>query len=132
MSDWLETQSADYVYTLNIPSQGNMAIEPVKTQVPYFTDANEPVPISIDDSLSFIIPLFWKVLSSANAEIIMELWCDPIKANGIERSFQWYNPVDTKTYIVNFYAKPKLNIFGGYDRRDIESIQLLIWGNHVP
>jgi len=132
MSDFLSTETADYAYTLSIASQGTMPIDPIKNQVQYFTDDNKPAPISLDDASAYIVTLLWKTLSEANAEIIMELWSDSTKANGIERSFRWYNPVDTKTYVVNFYKKPRLNIFGGYDRRDIESVQLLVWGNYVP
>jgi hypothetical protein len=129
MSEYLSTVSADYAYTLQIAPQNQITILPIKSQSMLFTDDNNPLIINSNDSTKFIVELEWDMLKLSDSETIMELWCDNTKANGIARSFRWYNHSDTKTYVTHYMERPILKHFAsGYE--SVIGIKLLILGNY--
>lgn len=131
MSEFLSTATAGYAYTLNVMPQDEITITPIKTQRMLFTDDNEPLIVNVSTATKFKVHLAWKMLELADAETIMELWCDTAKANGIASSFRWYNPADDKTYVVNFATPPRLAHYAASNYQGISEIELLVRGNHV-
>ena len=131
MSEYLSTVSAGYAYTLSVTPQDEILITPLKTQAMLFTDANEPLIVNSNDATKFRVKVTWKTLELADAETIMELWCDTTKANGMATSFRWYNPADDKTYVVNFASAPRLVHFASTNFQSVNEVEFLIRGNYV-
>lgn len=130
MSEFLSTVAADYAYTLSVTPHKEMPIQFLKNQKMFFADDGTPVPVSISSTNRFIVTLQWDMLIKSDAEIITELWCDSNKADGIRRSFRWYNPSDTKYYIVNFLEPPSLKVYP-VNWQGIDQCRFIVWGNYV-
>ena len=130
MSEFLSTVTAGYAYTLNVMPQDEISVLPMKTQKMLFADDNTPLIINVSQATKFIVRLTWKTLVLADAETIMELWCDTAKANGIATSFRWYNPSDDKTYVVNFMNKPRLVHYAASNFQGVNEVEFLVRGNY--
>ena len=126
MSNYLSIGSSDYDYTLVITPDRDMPIIPIKTQKILYTDDNDPLVININDNLKYKIKLLWEVLSFEEAMVIMDLFSDTEKANGFLNSFKWYNPIDTKIYVVKFISTPILKCFGAANHQGLDEVELLV------
>jgi len=131
MSEFLSTVAPDYAYTLAVAPHNEMSVEPLKTQKMLYTDANTPLVLNVNNASKFLISLVWEKLVLTDAEIIMELWTDTSKADGLANSFRWTNPDDSATYTVHFATKPLLKAYA-LNHQSIDNIKLLVIGNYVP
>ena len=131
MSEFLSTVTADYAYTLSVTPQTEMRTTALKAQKRIYTDNNDPLTLTGASGNRFIVELQWDKILLADAETIMELWTDTSKADGIKNSFRWYNPADTKTYVVKFDSQPTLKDFPVGTYQGIDTVKLLVMGNYV-
>ncbi len=133
MSDWLSTVAPDYTaIKLDIPAQVQMNNMPKKNQKVKFADDGTPLILNINSTTTYVVSLYWDKITLANAEIIMELWTDPNKANGKARKIVWTNPDDGNDYTVSFLNNPTFRVYPTPTHQGIFDVQLLVWGNYVP
>ena len=100
MIDFLTQVTADYNYTLEIPAQDVMPIRHSKRQIVHTYDDGSVDVAAISDATFYVAEIKFDVLTDEQAEIILDLWDDPEKANGSERTFYWENPKDYMVYVV--------------------------------
>jgi len=128
MYRYLSTKTADYNYTLNIPSQVSLPITGDKTQhVRKYDDGGISV-VTASNKSFFEIQLQWSHIKPAAHAVIMDLWHSPQKANGMARTFYWLNPKDSKNYTVRFLS-PLSTVEKPGKVTGISTITLRIEGN---
>jgi len=127
MHNYLPVKTADYNYTLNIPSQVSMPITGDKTQKMRKYDDGSISVVSASNQSFFEIDLQWSYIKDSNRSIIMDLWHNQNKANGIEKTFYWYNVFDTETYVVRF-INPLKTVFYPANKVEISTLTLRIEG----
>jgi hypothetical protein len=90
---------------LDIVPHTVMDITGKKSQIAYtFKDGTSKVQ-GLSDQSYFLLNLQWEELSNSEHSKIMSLWHDPAKANGMERTITWLNPIDGKKYTVRFFSE---------------------------
>jgi hypothetical protein len=130
MYDYLPTIAADYNYTLNIKSHQILAEEGSKNQEILRGDDGSEVIVSHSTVSEFYVTLIWNWLSESDAGIIVDLWHDPAKANGMARSYKWYSYADRHTYVVKNRSQLTRNrVPGTY--HTISSLRLKVIGKIV-
>ena len=100
MIDFLTPKTADYDYTLEIPAQDIMPISRSKIQILHKFDDGSVSVADVSGKSFYIAKIKFNVLSDKQAEGVLDLWDDPLKANGSERTFYWKNPKDYMVYVV--------------------------------
>jgi len=65
-------------------------------------DAASEVRISHSDDSEFFVDIDWHGLTPSDAGIIIDMFHNTSKANGIENSFYWSHPTDGHDYTVRF------------------------------
>jgi len=130
MYNYLSNTTPDYTgETLDITPHTILDITGHKSQILYtFKDGSHAVTSASDQSY-FDVVLQWEYLSDADYATIMDLWHDPLKANGMERTFPWINPVDDNRYTARFMSEfaPEY-IVGGIKRA--YGVTLRVDGNY--
>jgi len=99
--DYLPTITPDYDYTLTIKAQGTVTEDGYKNQVVHLADDNSEERITLSPNSIFYVSWDWALLSETDSGTIFDLYHDPLKANGIGRSFKWAAH-DGHTYVVRF------------------------------
>ena len=106
MYNYLPNVTPDYTSeTLDIIPHTVMDITGNKSQVLYTFKDGANVVESISDQSYFDIVLQWENLTDTEYATIMDFWHNSSKANGMERTFPWDNPVDNTTYTVRFMSE---------------------------
>ena len=108
MYDYLSVATADYDYTLDLPSQGIIYEKGAKNiRVKEFDDANE-ARATICNQTVFYVTLQFTYLSESNAGIIFDLYHNTNKAIGMAKTWKWihYGEPSARrhTYVVRFAA----------------------------
>jgi len=128
--DFLDDVVADYDYTLIIDAQDTMPTTVPKNQIRHRFDDGSSSCASLADNVFPTVEFPLSVLTEEDAATILDLFSDPLKANGGERSFYWENPKDGQTYVVQFLnddiTKTDQHRLGEYT--SIDRIILLIIG----
>ncbi len=129
MADYLDVVTPDYDWTLDITPQNVMVEQGEKNQIVHEYDDGKIQVVTKSDSI-FIVTLEWKTITNANAEIILALWHDSAKANGLERTFKWQHPIEDTVYVVQFIEQPlQQKIVGGKPGyKEIPSVKLRVAG----
>ena len=99
--DFVSTITPNYDYTLTIKAQGIITEEGYKNQVIHLADDNSEERITLSTNSIFYVSWGWAQLSEADSGTIFDLYHDPVKANGMGRSFKWTGH-DGHTYVVRF------------------------------
>ena len=128
MHNYLSDVTANYFYTLDIPNQVTMPITGKKSQVIHEFDDGSVVVVGLSSQSFYDVGVEWKYIRESNKAIIMELWNNPIKADGMRRTFYWKNPVDEHLYTVRFLSD-LTNIYRPGIIRSISTVTLRVEGN---
>lgn len=106
VADFLTVVVADYNYTLSIKAQGSITEEGWKNQVVHLADDNSEERITLSTGSIFYIAYPINQLSESESGTIFDLYHNPVKANGIGRSF-YLATYDSSgvDYIVRFDGK---------------------------
>jgi len=105
MSDYFTgTITADYTTALAISAQGIVTEEGFKNQVIHLADDNSEERITLTDGSIFYVTWALHQLSEADAGTVMDHYHDPLKANGMGRTFKWIAH-DTKNYVARWDCK---------------------------
>jgi len=103
MYRYLTTKTADYTTTmLEIPSQVTLSQSGNKSQVSHDFDDGSLAVVGLSSSSYFDVQLQWNYITEANKDIILDLWHNPLKADGMRRTFYWKHPKTLKYYTVQF------------------------------
>ena len=104
MADYFSgTLVADYTAVeLSTPAQLSMIEMGEKLQEIRKGDDGSEERVSFSDDTEFYVKIKWAGLEPATAGLIIDMYHDSTKANGIENSFYWYHPTDGYTYVVRF------------------------------
>ena len=102
--DFLSIVTPDYDYTLEIHVQGAIKEEGYKNQVIHRADDNSRKVVTLSTGSMFFVYWDWAQLSEADSGTLFDLYHDPVKANGMARSFKWEGH-DGHTYVVVFNCK---------------------------
>ena len=121
------TITPDYNYTLSISAQGQVTEEGYKNQVIHLADDNSEERITLCTGSIFYVSWEWALLSEANSGLIFDLYHDPVKANGMGRSFKWAGH-DGHTHVVRFDCKLS-RVGQAVSRWGLPGVRLRILGN---
>jgi len=103
MADALSNVVADYTTTeLSVTPQNIMTEQADKNQRIYTADDGSITVVSKSSITIFTVTLQWDYLSSTDAATVSDFFFSATKGNGMERTFYWQHPTDTKTYTVRF------------------------------
>jgi len=103
MYRYLTTKTADYTTTmLEIPSQVTLSQSGNKSQVSHDFDDGSLAVVGLSSSSYFDVQLQWNYITECNKDIILDLWHNPLKADGMRRTFYWKHPKTLKYYTVQF------------------------------
>jgi len=107
MYDYLSTIAADVAITLGAGSyaihpQGTITETGDKNQIIHTADDDSEERVSLSDNSIFYVTFAWNTITGAESGSLMDLWHDPAKANGRQKSFMWAHPDDGHTYVVRF------------------------------
>jgi len=105
-ADFLSIVTADYDYTLAIKAQGTITEEGWKNQVIHMGDDNSEERITLSTGSIFYLTYPINLLSESESGTIFDLYHDPVKANGMGRSFK-LTTYDNggSNYVVRFDCK---------------------------
>ena len=101
MYDFLSAVTPDYNYALGIPPQGTVSEESQKNQVIHIGVDGSEERISFNTNPIYFITIGWNSLSESDSGTVFDFYNDPVKANGMQRSFK-YSYGDGHTYVVRF------------------------------
>lgn len=73
-----------------------------RNQVIHLSDDDSEERISLGDSMQFAVELQWYRIREAEAGTVLDFFYDPLKGNGVGRTFKWDHPDDGHTYVVRF------------------------------
>ncbi len=124
--DYVSEVTPDYNYAIGITPQGDVSEEGVKNQVVHLGVDGSEERISFNTTSVFYINIGWNVLSEADSGTIFDWYNDPVKANGMQRSFK-FAWGDGHTYVVRF-ASPLPRTGSVLSRRGITGIKMKILG----
>ena len=102
--DFLSTITADYDYTLSLTAQEVFQEEGFKNQKVHMADDNSEEVVTLSTGSIFYATIPFPILSEADSGTIHDLYHDPVKANGMGRTFKWLSH-DGHTYVVRFNGK---------------------------
>ena len=140
MHNYLQQKNADYDYTLSIDSQVSMPIISRKSQLSHEFDDGSMVVVGLSSQSFFEVDLQWEWISEENMAIIMDLWNDVNKADGMRRTFYWANSIKeydqvNMDYTIHTYTARFLNnltsLYKPWNLRGIQSIKLRIEGTKI-
>lgn len=100
--DYVSVAVPDYDYTLSISVQQAIMEDGSKNQNVRYADDGSEERITISNNSIFFVNLQWPTSNEVNTGIVLDLWADPVKANGKDRSFKWLHTTDGHTYVVRF------------------------------
>jgi hypothetical protein len=124
--DYLPTITPDYDYTLTIKAQGTVTEEGYKNQVVHLADDNSEEVVTLSPNSIFYVSWEWGLLSESDSGTIFDLYHDPVKANGIARSFK-LTAYDGHDYVVRF-AMNLSRVGNNVNRWGLPSVKMRILG----
>jgi hypothetical protein len=109
MYSYLSTVTPDYITeTLDITPDKVITASGEKNQVQHEMDDGTLAVVTLSATSTFEVVLQWDFLTSAEYTTIMDLYHNPLKANGSDNTFPWVNPTDEKRYTARFLDKLKI------------------------
>ena len=125
--DFLSVAVADYDYTLSLIAQEVFNEEGYKNQTIHLADDNSEERISLSTGSIFYATISFPILTESDAGIIHDLYHDPVKANGMGRTFKWLSH-DGHTYVVRFNMKLGRTAGPGAGRFGVPSVIFRLLG----
>jgi len=123
--------SADYTTTtLDITPNKVLTVVGAKAQVIHEMDDGSVAVVSESDTSAYQVQLQWDVLTEAEHTIIMDYWHNPLKANGMKRTFKWLHPITLVVYVVRFLTDMS-STHNTHEYKDISTITLAVEGTSV-
>jgi len=123
--------SADYTTTtLDITPNKVLTVVGAKAQVIHEMDDGSVAVVSESDTSAYQVQLQWDVLTEAEHAIIMDYWHNPLKANGMKRTFKWLHPITLVVYVVRFLTDLS-STHNTHEYKDISTITLAVEGISV-
>ena len=123
--------SADYTTTtLDITPNKVLTVVGAKAQVIHEMDDGSVAVVSESDTSAYQVQLQWDVLTEAEHTTIMDYWHNPLKANGMKRTFKWLHPVTLVVYVVRFLTDLS-STHNTHEYKDISTITLAVEGTSV-
>jgi len=123
--------SADYTTTtLDITPNKVLTVVGAKAQVIHEMDDGSVAVVSESDTSAYQVQLQWDVLTEAEHTIIMDYWHNPLKANGMKRTFKWLHPITLVVYVVRFLTDMS-STHNTHEYKDISTITLAVEGISV-
>ena len=123
--------SADYTTTtLDITPNKVLTVVGAKAQVIHEMDDGSVAVVSESDTSAYQVQLQWDVLTEAEHAIIMDYWHNPLKANGMKRTFKWLHPITLVVYVVRFLTDLS-STHNTHEYKDISTITLAVEGTSV-
>jgi len=123
--------SADYTTTtLDITPNKVLTVVGAKAQVIHEMDDGSVAVVSESDTSAYQVQLQWDVLTEAEHTIIMDYWHNPLKANGMKRTFKWLHPITLVVYVVRFLTDLS-STHNTHEYKDISTITLAVEGISV-
>lgn len=102
MYDYLPVMTADYAVTLDNALQIIVEERGFKNQVINKGDDGSEERITFSSSSIFYIGVQWPNKIASSIGDIVDLYHDPDKADGMDKTFQWAHPTDGHVYVVRF------------------------------
>lgn len=129
MWNFLDEVAPQYDDFLAVTPQEVMPWEGSKNQRLIFTDAGAPLVTSRSDSSVFYVQLNFKNISAASCSTIMSMYHDPLKANGLARSFKFTNNSESpaRVYTVRFTGSLPGSVYA-WGQHQVLSLKLLVEG----
>jgi len=127
--DFLSVIASDYDYTLSLTAQEVFQEEGFKNQKVHMADDNSEEVVTLSTGSIFYAVIPFSILTEADAGTIHDLYHDPVKANGMARTFKWLSH-DGHTYVVRFNGKLDRTAGPGI-RWGVPSISLRLLGKIV-
>ena len=104
MKDYLSTAVADYsTVQFNVDPKRIMEEMVSFNQDAFEFDDESVAVLTRSTTPIFKVKLMWPYLNDTDAATIFDFYCDPLKAKGKARSFEWPHPLDGNTYICHFW-----------------------------
>lgn len=127
MYDYLPVAVPDYDAFLDVSPDKGLKETGIKSQtIRIAEDGISEERISFSDGISFTITMEWGRLRPLESGTIVDMYCDPLKANGMLKTFK-YTHVDGHTYVVRFDSEVPRSIFSGREHA-ISTITLKVLG----
>jgi len=124
--DFLSAAVPDYDYTLILKAQEVFHEEGFKNQTVHLADDNTEEVISLSSGSIFYATIPYPILSETDSGTIHDLYHDPLKANGMGRTFKWLSH-DGHIYVVRFNGKLGRTVGPGI-RYGVPSVSLRLLG----
>lgn len=102
MYNSLQSATPSTATILNIKPKGKLVERPYRNQKLFEMDDFDEVIVTHSEDVLFEVTIPFNTLSNADSETILGLYMDISNAYGMEYSFKWLHPKDTKTYVVRF------------------------------
>ena len=102
--DFLSILTPDYDYTLSLTAQDIVTEEGYKNQKAHLADDNSEEVVTLSSGSIFYVTIPYTILSESDSGTIHDLYHDPVKANGMGRTFKFLS-YDGHTYVVRFNGK---------------------------
>jgi len=132
MYNYLPIRIADYDFTLEVWPERILPEVGEKKQVVHDFDDGQETIVTLSGQSRFYVIVQWEMISAELADLIFDLWHDENKANGIERSFKWWHPIEEQIYIVRFAEGMERVITGDHvGTKEVSPIRLRVIGRPV-
>lgn len=130
MWDFLPVLTADYDYTLDISPHKILPMTGDKSQLVHKKDNGSISVYTISSQSYFDVEVTWDILVSVDYAVIFDLWHNPLKANGMGRTFYWEHPLENLVYTARFMSKIKGNNHAGWgaDKLSMNTVTLRLEG----
>jgi hypothetical protein len=125
--DFLSIAVPDYDYTLSLVAQEVFQEEGFKNQKIHLADDNSEEVVNLSTGSIFYATIPFPMLTESDAGIIFDLYHDPVKANGMGRTFKWLSH-DGHIYVVRFNMKLGRTAGPGATRFGVPSVSLRLKG----
>ena len=102
MADYLDEETADYDFTLDISPHNVLEEMCGKIQDRHQFDDGSVSTVTLSQDNYYLVNLLWDHLTMVDAGTIFDLFNDENQANGLANSFYWEHPRDGHTYTVRF------------------------------
>lgn len=130
MFDYLPDATADYDYTLTEVPFVELPFTGKKAQIIHKKDDGSVRAYTVSSQSYFDVVLDYGKISQSGHGVIFDLWNDPEKCCGSERTFYLQHPVDGHTYVARFMGEIESSYVAGYGNRriPIKAVALRIEG----
>ncbi len=104
MYDYLETGTADYIdQEFDILAQNVLSERANWNQDVHKMDGPVRRVVSFTNGVSYEVNVSFDNLSETDTDFILDMYNNPDKAKGSEKTFYWHHPTDGRIYVARFH-----------------------------